>query len=75
MHTVCEEAGCPNINECWSQGTATFMILGSRCTRACAFCLIDTRKPLPVDEVEPLRVDTSGAKLNLNGPIMSGKLT
>lgn len=71
LHTVCEEAGCPNINECWSQGTATFMILGSRCTRACAFCLIDTRKPLPVDEEEPLRVATSVAKLNLKHAVIT----
>jgi lipoic acid synthetase len=56
LHTVCEEAGCPNIYECWSAGTATFMILGDRCTRACGFCLIDTRKPLPVDADEPRRV-------------------
>ena len=46
LHTVCEEAGCPNIYECWSDRTATFMILGDRCTRACGFCLVDTRKPL-----------------------------
>ena len=44
--TVCEEAGCPNIYECWADGTATFMINGDRCTRACGFCLVDTRKPL-----------------------------
>ena len=43
--TVCEEAGCPNIYECWADGTATFMINGDRCTRACGFCLVDTRKP------------------------------
>ncbi len=47
--TVCEEAGCPNIYECWADGTATFMINGSRCTRACGFCLVDTRHPLPLD--------------------------
>ncbi len=46
LHTVCEEAGCPNIYECWADRTATFMILGDRCTRACGFCLVDTRKPL-----------------------------
>ncbi len=56
LHTVCEEAGCPNIYECWSAGTATFMILGDRCTRACGFCLVDTRKPLPLDPDEPRRV-------------------
>ena len=53
LHTVCEEAGCPNIFECWADRTATFMILGDRCTRACGFCLVDTRKPLPVDPDEP----------------------
>ena len=51
--TVCEEAGCPNIYECWAEGTATFMINGDRCTRACGFCLVDTRHPLPVDPDEP----------------------
>lgn len=54
--TVCEEAGCPNIYECWADGTATFMINGERCTRACGFCLVDTRKPLPLDADEPARV-------------------
>ncbi len=54
--TVCEEAGCPNIFECWSDGTATFMINGERCTRACGFCLVDTSRPLPLDETEPERV-------------------
>ncbi|MGH8976595.1 MAG: lipoyl synthase [Acidimicrobiia bacterium] len=56
LHTVCEEAGCPNIYECWSDRTATFMILGDRCTRACGFCQVDTRKPLAVDIDEPRRV-------------------
>ena len=56
LHTVCEEAGCPNIYECWSDRTATFMILGDRCTRACGFCQVDTRKPLAVDTDEPRRV-------------------
>ena len=51
--TVCEEAGCPNIFECWAAGTATFMINGERCTRACGFCLVDTRHPLPLDVDEP----------------------
>lgn len=54
--TVCEEAGCPNIFECWNEGTATFMVLGERCTRACGFCLINTQKPLPPDLDEPIRV-------------------
>ena len=54
--TVCEEAGCPNISECWNDGTATFMILGDRCTRACGFCLIDTRHPEAPDPGEATRV-------------------
>ena len=54
--TVCEEAGCPNQSECWSDGTATFMINGERCTRACGFCLVDTRRPEPADPGEPARV-------------------
>ena len=54
--TVCEEAGCPNLSECWADGTATFMVLGERCTRACGFCLVDTNKPLPPSPDEPQRV-------------------
>ncbi|MBK5288700.1 MAG: lipoyl synthase, partial [Acidimicrobiia bacterium] len=65
LHTVCEEAGCPNIFECWSQRTATFMILGDRCTRACGFCLVDTRKPFPIDPDEPRRVADAVATLGL----------
>ncbi len=56
LTTVCEEAGCPNIFECWNQGTATFMALGERCTRACGFCLVDTRKPEVIDNQEPDRI-------------------
>jgi lipoic acid synthetase len=63
--TVCEEAGCPNIFECWADGTATFMINGDRCTRACGFCLVDTRKPLPADSGEPERVAEAVARLGL----------
>ena len=63
--TVCEEAGCPNIFECWADGTATFMINGDRCTRACGFCLVDTRKPLPLDPAEPERVAEAVARLGL----------
>ena len=65
LHTVCEEAGCPNIYECWADKTATFMILGERCTRACGFCLVDTRHPEPLDEDEPARVADAVAKLGL----------
>ncbi|MEM7095619.1 MAG: lipoyl synthase [Actinomycetota bacterium] len=63
--TVCEEAGCPNIFECWADGTATFMINGERCTRACGFCLVDTRKPEPLDPDEPRRVAEAVEKLGL----------
>jgi lipoyl synthase len=63
--TVCEEAGCPNIYECWSEGTATFMINGDRCTRACGFCLVDTRRPLPADPQEPARVAEAVSRMNL----------
>jgi lipoic acid synthetase len=65
LHTVCEEAGCPNIYECWADRTATFMILGDRCTRACGFCLVDTRKPLPLDLDEPRRVAEAVCTLGL----------
>jgi lipoic acid synthetase len=63
--TVCQEAGCPNIYECWADGTATFMINGDRCTRACGFCLVDTRKPLPPDSGEPERVAEAVTRLGL----------
>jgi len=63
--TVCEEAGCPNIFECWADGTATFMINGERCTRACGFCLVDTRHPEPLDPGEPERVADAVAQLGL----------
>jgi lipoic acid synthetase len=65
LATVCEEAGCPNIFECWAEGTATFMINGERCTRACGFCLVDTRHPLPIDPSEPQRVAEATARLGL----------
>ena len=65
LHTVCEEAGCPNIYECWADRTATFMILGDRCTRACGFCLVDTRRPLPLDPDEPARVAEAVARMGL----------
>jgi lipoic acid synthetase len=63
--TVCEEAGCPNIFECWSAGTATFMINGERCTRACGFCLVDTRKPMQIDPLEPERVAEAVERMGL----------
>ena len=63
--TVCEEAGCPNIFECWADGTATFMINGDRCTRSCGFCQVNTAKPLPLDPEEPDRVAEAVARLGL----------
>ncbi len=71
LHTVCEEAGCPNIYECWADHTATFMILGDRCTRACGFCLVDTRKPLPLDPDEPRRVADAVATLGLEHAVIT----
>ena len=69
--TVCEEAGCPNISECWNDGTATFMILGERCTRACGFCLVDTQRPGPVDPGEPSRVSEAAARMGLNHVVVT----
>lgn len=63
--TVCEEARCPNIGECWSHKTATFMIGGERCTRACAFCNVATGKPLALDATEPARVAEAAQRLGL----------
>jgi lipoic acid synthetase len=65
LHTVCEEAGCPNIGECWSQKHATFMIMGDTCTRACAFCNVRTGLPGPLDPAEPAKVADAVAKLGL----------
>jgi lipoic acid synthetase len=56
LHTICSSGNCPNIGECWGTGTATFMILGEICTRACKFCAVKTGRPLPVDEEEPYRL-------------------
>lgn len=65
LHTVCESARCPNLGECWSRGTATVMILGNICTRACAFCAIQTGRPTELDIAEPARVAEAVAKMNL----------
>ena len=59
LHTVCQEAACPNIGECWQRGTATFMILGDTCTRRCGFCNVKTGKPTWNDPLEPARVARS----------------
>jgi lipoic acid synthetase len=69
--TVCEEAGCPNIFECWSDGTATFMINGERCTRACGFCLVDTRQPDPLDASEPDRVAEAVTRMGLRHAVVT----
>jgi lipoyl synthase len=69
--TVCEEAGCPNIFECWADGTATFMINGERCTRACGFCLVDTRHPEPLDATEPERVAEAVERMGLGFAVVT----
>jgi lipoic acid synthetase len=69
--TVCEEAGCPNLSECWKDGTATFMVLGERCTRACGFCLVDTRKPEPPEADEPQRVAEAVASMGLTHAVLT----
>ncbi len=66
LHTVCEEARCPNIGECWDHGTATFMILGDVCTRACAYCAVSHGRPAPLDPAEPVRVAEAIQALGLN---------
>jgi lipoyl synthase len=71
LATVCEEAGCPNIYECWSEGTATFMINGERCTRACGFCQVDTRHPLPLSADEPDRVARAVARMGLGHAVVT----
>jgi len=65
LHTVCESAKCPNHWECWSKGTATFMIAGDRCTRACGFCAVSTAKPLALEADEPLRVAEATRRMGL----------
>ena len=69
--TVCEEAGCPNIFDCWNAGTATFMINGERCTRACGFCLVDTRKPEALDAAEPERVASAVESMGLRHAVVT----
>ena len=72
LHTVCEEAMCPNIQECWSHGTATFMLLGSVCTRACRFCAVDTGNPKgSLDKDEPIKVASSIAHMNLKYAVLT----
>jgi lipoyl synthase len=71
LHTVCEEAACPNIGECWEKKHATFMILGSICTRACRFCNVATGKPLALDPHEPEKVAESVKKLGLRHVVIT----
>jgi lipoic acid synthetase len=71
LHTVCQEASCPNIGECWSRGTATIMILGDVCTRACGFCNVRTGRPEPPDPDEPQRVAESLARMNLTHVVIT----
>jgi lipoyl synthase len=71
LHTVCQEAACPNIGECWKRGTATFMILGDTCTRRCGFCNVKTGRPTWNDPLEPARVARSVAKMGLRHAVIT----
>ena len=71
LHTVCESAKCPNHWECWSKGTATFMIAGDRCTRACGFCAVATAKPLPLEADEPSRVAEAARRMQLKHVVIT----
>jgi lipoic acid synthetase len=71
LHTVCEEAACPNVGECWERGTATFMILGDVCTRRCGFCNVKTGVPTWNDPLEPLRVANQVKKMGLRHAVVT----
>ncbi|MBX3731299.1 MAG: lipoyl synthase [Verrucomicrobiae bacterium] len=71
LHTVCESARCPNHWECWSRGTATFMIAGDRCTRACGFCAVDTARPLALETDEPERVAEATRRMELDHVVIT----
>ena len=71
LHTVCEEARCPNIFECWERGTSTIMILGDICTRACGFCSVNTGKPSKIDLMEPYRTAQAVKKMNLRHVVIT----
>ncbi|HEX9435965.1 MAG TPA: lipoyl synthase [Candidatus Limnocylindria bacterium] len=71
LHTVCEEARCPNMAECWGAGTATFMILGDTCTRSCGFCAVRTGRPLEVDADEPAHVGDAVARMGLGHAVVT----
>lgn len=71
LHTVCEEAMCPNIGECWGRGTATFLLMGDTCTRSCGFCKIKTGRPATLDEDEPRRVAETVAMMGLKHAVLT----
>lgn len=71
LHTICSSGNCPNIGECWAAGTATFMILGDVCTRACRFCAVKTGKPLPVDQDEPFRLAASIRDMGISHAVIT----
>ena len=71
LHTICEEARCPNIGECWEYGTATFLILGDICTRSCAYCAVTSGKPDALDVLEPLRVASAVAEMGLRHAVVT----
>ena len=71
LHTVCEEAFCPNLGECWGRGIATFLLMGDICTRSCKFCNVQSGKPLPLDEDEPRRVADSVAQMKLRHVVLT----
>ena len=71
LHTVCEEAHCPNIGECWEAGTATFMILGDTCTRACGFCAVTSGRPQAIDRLEPMRVANAVREMGLTHAVVT----
>ena len=71
LNTVCEEARCPNIYECWGRGTATIMILGDTCTRSCGFCAVQTGKPIGLDTMEPIRTAMAVKKMNLRHVVIT----
>jgi lipoic acid synthetase len=72
LHTVCEEAGCPNIYECWEDREATFLVLGQKCTRRCGFCDVETARPLAVDEEEPERIAEAVGAMGLRYVVLTG---
>ncbi|MCA9476432.1 MAG: lipoyl synthase, partial [Nitrospira sp.] len=71
LHTICEEARCPNLWECWNQGTATFLILGDICTRRCGYCSVTTGRPLPLDPDEPQRIGETVRLLGLQHAVIT----